>query len=97
MGPGTTGGGRCGARGAGARTAGGIGTGRRVRAGLGTGRRVRAGLGTGRRVCPGLGINLGRSAEGMAGSVAGLDIPTVTSFGLEWTTGFIGSRGRGPI
>ena len=33
----------------------------------------------------------------MAGSVTGLDIPTVTSFGLEWTTGFIGSRGRGPI
>jgi len=87
MGPGTTGGGRCRARGAGARTAGGIGT----------GRRVRAGLGTGRRVCPGLGINLGRSAKGMAGSVAGLDIPTVTSFGLEGTTGFIGSRGRGPI
>ena len=85
MGPGTTGGGRCGARGA--RTAGGIGTGRRVRAGLGTGRRVR----------PGLGINLGRSAKGMAGSVAGLDIPTVTSFGLEGTTGFIGSRGRGPV
>ena len=145
MGPGTTGGGRCGARGA--RTAGGIGTGRRVRAGLrargvvraglgtgrrvraglrarggvraglgtgrrvrpgrgarggvrarlGTGRRIRAGLRAGRRVRPGLGINLGRSAEGMAGSVAGLDIPTVTSFGLEWTTGFIGSRGRGPI
>ena len=105
MGPGTTGGGRCGARGA--RTAGGIGTGRRVRAGLRAGRRIRAGLGAGRRirarlgtghrVRPGLGINLGRSAEGMAGSVAGLDIPTVTSFGLEGTTGFIGSRGRGPI
>ena len=33
----------------------------------------------------------------MAGSVAGLDIPTVTSFGLEGTTGFIGRSGRGPV
>jgi hypothetical protein len=33
----------------------------------------------------------------MAGSVAGLDSPTVTSFGLEGTTGFIGRSGRGPV
>lgn len=33
----------------------------------------------------------------MAGSVAGLDSPTVTRFGLVGTTGFIGRSGRGPV
>ncbi len=75
----------------------GLGTGCCVRAGLGAGRRVGARLGAGRRVGARLGINLGRCAEGMAGSLAGLDIPTVTSFGLEGTTGFIGRSGRGPV